>query len=53
MRASFSAAVASGNLAVVTGAAGDIGPAAARASSELGVKVVLDQPGEALDHAAA
>ena len=51
--ASF-AAIAPGNLAVVTGAAGGIGLAAARAFAAAGRRVVLvDRPGEALEAAAA
>ncbi|MES3098733.1 SDR family NAD(P)-dependent oxidoreductase [Sphingomonas faeni] len=48
------AAIARGNLAVVTGAAGGIGLAASRAFAEAGMRFVLvDRPGEALEHAAA
>ncbi|PTW48046.1 NADP-dependent 3-hydroxy acid dehydrogenase YdfG [Sphingomonas faeni] len=48
------AAIAPGKLAVVTGAAGGIGRAAARAFSDAGMRVVLvDRPGEALEQAAA
>jgi NAD(P)-dependent dehydrogenase (short-subunit alcohol dehydrogenase family) len=48
------AAVAPGSLAVVTGAAGGIGFAAARAFADAGMKVILvDRPGDALDRAAA
>lgn len=51
--ASF-AAIAPGNLAVVTGAAGGIGLAAARAFAAAGMRVVLvDRSGEALEAAAA
>jgi NAD(P)-dependent dehydrogenase (short-subunit alcohol dehydrogenase family) len=50
--ASF-AAIAPGNLAVVTGAAGGIGLAAARAFAAAGMRVALiDRSGEALDAAA-
>jgi len=48
------AAIAPGKLAVVTGAAGGIGRAAARAFADAGMRVVLvDCPGEALEQAAA
>lgn len=48
------AAIAPGKLAVVTGAAGGIGLAAARAFTDAGMRVVLvDRPGEALEQAAA
>ena len=48
------AAVAPGRLAVVTGAAGGIGLAAARAFADAGMKVALvDRPGDALDRVAA
>jgi len=51
--ASF-AAIAPGNLAVVTGAASGIGRAAARALADRGMRVVLvDRPGAALEAAAA
>jgi len=48
------AAIAPGKVAVVTGAAGGIGRAAARAFADAGMRVVLvDRPGEALEQAAA
>ena len=48
------AAVAPGNLAVVTGGASGIGLAAARAFAAHGMRVaIVDQPGDALDAAAA
>ena len=48
------AAIAPDKLAVVTGAAGGIGLAAARAFTDAGMRVVLvDRPGEALEQAAA
>jgi len=48
------AAIAPDKLAVVTGAAGGIGLAAARAFAGAGMRVVLvDRPGEALEQAAA
>ena len=48
------AAVAPVKLAVVTGAAGGIGLAAARAFADAGMRVVLvDRPGEALEQAAS
>lgn len=54
MNAPSFAAVAPGNLAVVTGAAGGIGLAAARAFADAGMRVVLvDRSGDALADAAA
>ena len=48
------AAIAPDKLAVVTGGAGGIGLAAARAFADAGMRVVLvDRPGEALEQAAA
>ncbi|MES3045664.1 SDR family NAD(P)-dependent oxidoreductase [Sphingomonas faeni] len=48
------AAVAPGKLAVVTGAAGGIGLAAARGFADAGMRVMLvDRPGKALEQAAA
>jgi NAD(P)-dependent dehydrogenase (short-subunit alcohol dehydrogenase family) len=48
------AAIAQGKLAVVTGAAGGIGLAAARTFADAGMRVVLvDRPGQALEQAAA
>lgn len=53
MSAASFAAIAPGNLAVVTGAAGGIGLAAARAFAAAGMRVALiDRAGEALDAAA-
>ncbi|MGI4731075.1 MAG: SDR family NAD(P)-dependent oxidoreductase [Janthinobacterium lividum] len=54
MSATSFAAIAPGNLAVVTGGASGIGLAAARALAGRGMRVaILDRPGEALDAAAA
>jgi NAD(P)-dependent dehydrogenase (short-subunit alcohol dehydrogenase family) len=54
MTAPSFAAIAPGNLAVVTGAASGIGLAAARAFAAAGMRLVLvDRAGEALDDAAA